>query len=231
MNRGTLSKEAFMTMTKKCVMYAGLAFVLVIAATSSFAQVQKLPISDFLNAQSLSNYECWSDPVSGNILCFDTFGFRAQVWGLDLGTSVSGDVTIRDLHNGTEAVSVNLHTRNAICWGYDVNEDFAFGSNAGGIYNGDPASLGDGLMKIDFRQPVGSPIATLEQIGTPQFPLDSLLASIMCSHGLLRPSGMPGFAQTTQTGLFSTRVPGGCPPEKDADCFPAEKVQFKPTGR
>jgi hypothetical protein len=28
----------------------------------------------------------------------------------------------------------------------------------------------------------------------------------------------------------STGVPSGCPPEKDADCFPAEKVQFKPTG-
>jgi hypothetical protein len=75
------------------------------------------------------------------------------------------------------------------------------------------------------------PIATLEQIGLPPTILDSIMASIMCSHGELRPSGAPGFAQTTQTGLFSTGVPGGCPPEKDADCFPAEKVQFKPTGR
>jgi amidase len=40
----------------------------------------------------------------------------------------------------------------------------------------------------------------------------------------------PGFAQTTQTGLLSTGAPAGCPPEKDGDCFPAEKIQFKPNG-
>jgi hypothetical protein len=62
---------------------------------------------------------------------------------------------------------------------------------------------------------------------------EKILTSVMCQNGELRagsgfPEGTLGFAQTTQTGLLSTGVPSGCPPEKDADCFPAEKVQFKP---
>ncbi len=36
--------------------------------------------------------------------------------------------------------------------------------------------------------------------------------------------------KAAMSGLYHTGVPGGCPPEKDADCFPAEKVQFKATG-
>jgi hypothetical protein len=221
-----------MTMTKKCVMYAGLALALVIPARSSFAQVQQLPISSFVNAQDLCLNFSWSDPVNGNILFFDALGLRNTCVGLNLGTSVSGGVTIRALPDGTqEEVSVTIHTKDALCVGFDVNGDPAFGRTAAEIAGGAPASLGDGLTTLRFIQPVGAPLPPLEQIGEPPNILELQSTSIMCSHGELRPSGETGFAQTTQTGLGFTGVPGGCPPEKDADCFPAEKVQFKPTGQ
>ncbi len=44
------------------------------------------------------------------------------------------------------------------------------------------------------------------------------------------PDGTPGSAHTTQTGVLSTGVPAGCPPEKDGDCFPAEHIQFNVNG-
>ena len=65
--------------------------------------------------------------------------------------------------------------------------------------------------------------------------LEEVKTSVMCQNGELRagsgfPEGTRGFAQTTQVGILSTGVPTGCPPEKDGDCFPAEKVEFKPNG-
>ena len=146
-------------------------------------------------------------------------------------------MAIRDLGNGTERVTVNWQTRNAICAGLNANNDPAFGFFALEIAAGAPASLGDGHTLIEFTQPTGSPMPTQFEIlnGVGGRVWEKTLTSIMCQNGELRagsgfPEGSRGFAQTTQTALLSTGVPSGCPPEKDADCFPAEKVQFKPNG-
>ena len=46
--------------------------------------------------------------------------------------------------------------------------------------------------------------------------------------------GQTGMAHTTQTGLFDTGADAdgsGCPAEKDANCFPSERVTFKAVGK
>ena len=146
-------------------------------------------------------------------------------------------MAIRDLGNGTERVTVNWQTRNAVCSGFNADGEPAFGRLPVEIAAGAPASLGDGHTIVEFTQPSGSPMPTQFELlnGIGGRIAESFLTSVMCPNGELRagsgfPEGTRGFAQTTQAALLSTGVPTGCPPEKDGDCFPAEKVQFKPNG-
>jgi len=211
---------------------------LLLFSTSALAQTQHLPISSFLDAQTAGQVTFWSDPVSGGLLAFDTFGKRNAALGLNLFTAIGGDVAIRDLGNGTEQVSVDIHTRDGVCWGF-VNANPAFGQTPAAIAAGAVASLGDQNFHADFIQPSGTPLQTWNFIafgGGPPITLLSVKTSITCQNGQLRapgsgfPDGTPGSAHTTQTGNLSTGVPAGCPPEKDGDCFPAEKVTFKANG-
>jgi hypothetical protein len=221
--------------TIESVIGVGLALGLLIS-TQSLGQTQQLPISSFLNAQIPAQQQFWSDPVTGGLLGFDAFGKRNEALGLNLPTSVSGGVTIRDLGNGTERVTVDIHTHDAVCFGF-VNAIPAFGRSPAEIAGGAAPSLGDAHIQIGFTQPVGNPLQTWNVIafGGPPIVLETVKTSIICQHGELRagsgfPDGTTGFAQTTQVGLLSTGVPAGCPPEKDADCFPTESIQFKPNG-
>lgn len=219
------------SMTKKRVLFAALALVTVaIAAESSFAQTRKVPMKEYLAAQTSFNYTCGWDEKTGDILCLDYMAKRAQWFNLNLGTSVSGNVTIRDLKNGMELVSVEIITTDAVCWGFYPDAlTPAFGAKPLEVAQGALPSLGSGHVAYDYIQPVGpiADFATASDITVLSFKLN-----FMCPHGELRPSGVPGFAQAINTGLLDTGVPGGCPPEKpEANCFPAEKVQFTPTGR
>ena len=224
-----------MKSSKTCVLVAAVVASILSATRPAVAQVRRLPLSDFLGVQSTQI--CWSDPVTGNALCFDLYGARAAANGLDLGTTFNGDVQINDLGNGRERVIVNWQTRNAVCAGFNANFDPTFGFFAVEIAGGAPASLGDGHTIFQWTQPTGSGIPTQAQIfddPTGARVPEKVLTSVIC-HGQLRagsgyPEGTPGLGQTTQTGLLRTGVPSGCPPEKDADCFPAEKVQFKANG-
>jgi len=228
------------------IAFAGLLFLVgvitFITPTTSHGQgpVQQLPVSSFLAAQPATQIQIWFDPVTLNDLRFDAFGTRNAVLGLNLGTSIDGRVTVRDLGGGTERVTVVLNTRDALCWGFVDLTPFvpAFGRNPAAVQGGAQASVGNGMTRIVFTQPTVSPLPTWNQVitGTPPYVLESVTSAIMCQDGELRsgsgfPDGTPGFAQTTQTGLYNTGAPGGCPLEHDADCYPAEKVQFKPTGQ
>ena len=221
--------------TIRCIVGVGLTLGLLFPARL-LAQSQQLPIGSFLDVQPLTQQTFWIDPASGGLIGFDAFGKRNEALGLDLPTSISGGVTINDLGNGTERVMVDLHTHDAVCFGF-VNVVPAFGRSPAEIAGGASPSLGDAHIEIGFTQPAGAPLPTFGAIigGTSGIVLETVRGSIMCQGGELRsgsgyPDGTPGFAQTTQIGVLSTGVPAGCPPEKDADCFPAEAVQFKATG-
>ena len=225
------------------VMFTGLLFLTgsaLVAPTNSQSQgrAQKLPISAFLAAQAPNETTFWADPASSNVLVFDAFGKRNSALALNLGTTVAGQVTIRDLGGGIERVTVLVNTRNALCWGFAGFPSPlvpAFGRNPAAVAGGAQASLGEGLNRLQFTQPKNSPLPSYNQLvsGTAPYVLESLSTAIICPDGELRsgsgfPEGTTGFAQTTQVGLLTTTaVPSGCP---QADCFPAEKIQFKATG-
>lgn len=226
---------------KRTILIAAAFLLFATGAVSLHAQSQNLPISDFVAVQPAGAYTSWLDPISGNWLYFDAFGRRAEYFGLNLGTTISGTVMVNDLGDGTERVTIVQHTRNAVCWGSVWNGSanvLGFGRTPAMIFNGANASLGNGMMRLQFTKPVGSQLPRYGWLGNPYFPayvLEFMSATIMCQNGELRaasgyPDGTPGFAQTIQTGLYNTGAPTGCPNEGDADCFPAEKVQFKPAG-
>jgi hypothetical protein len=226
-----------MNRATKWMFFAGAALAFCIPAGSAQAQVQHLPLSSFVDAQEIFEAGVWLDPASGNLLVIDIFGKRSELFDLNLPPSNAGSVDIRNLGNGTEQVTVNMHTSEAACWGFDVDFNLAFGNNPARIARGEPASFGDAHTLIVFTQPAGASFPTLADIGAPGSgtAFVSVGTSVTC-RGELRaatgfPDGTPGFAHTTQRALLQTGVPGGCPPEKDGDCFPAEKVEFKPNGR
>src|SRR5687768_16540148 len=90
------------------------------------AQTSQLPISAFLNAASATATEGWLDPVSNNSLFIDMYGKRAAALSLSLGTTIKGKVTVQALPDGMRQVTVNIHTKNAVCWGRS-NGLLAFG--------------------------------------------------------------------------------------------------------
>ncbi len=224
-----------MTRLFRVYLKLGLMLALIGPSMDVFAQTVRLPISSFLDAQTFDDFMPATDPITGSFLGFDVFGRRAALFSLDVGTSFSGSVVIRDLHDGTEQVTVNLHTSNGICWGFTPAGP-AFGHEPGEVLLGARASLGDAHTVLVFTQPSGNPLPSFFTIfaGAPIVAL-TLDTGIMCQNGELRagsgyPEGTSGFAQTRQTGIAHVGVPSGCPPERDGDCFPAEKIQFKANG-
>jgi hypothetical protein len=204
--------------------------VIFMTAVSGFvtAQTQQLPLSSYFSLLPSTFRQFWLDPISGNAIFFDSAGKLNTRFNLNLGTTVTGQVTLRYIGSDMQQFTVTTHTKNALCWGLNGDGQIAFGYNpieVSGLVG--PAALGDGLTRATYApQPVG-PLNR-------NWPVESIITTINCD-GQLRagsgyPAGADGFAQTTQTALFNTGVPSGCPLEGDADCFPAEKVQFVPTG-
>jgi hypothetical protein len=204
-----------------------LVLIVIALAESASAQTQQFPITAWTDLLAPTASSIWMDPASGNQVRFDTFGKLNGTLSLGLGTTVSGSVTLMEIGDGMQQVVIHVNTTNGICWGLNANNEPAFGYRPAEILSGlGPAAVGRTTWRItQFPQPVG-PIRF--------WPIQSIIGNLTCD-GVLRagsgyPEGTPGFAQTTQTGLGMTGVPGGCPREHDADCFPAEKVQFKATG-
>lgn len=202
------------------------AVLIMAAAGRASAQTEQLPISAFLDLLSNGSVQIWQDPVSGNLVFIDGYGKRNAALNLNLGTTINGKVTVMDLGDGTQRVTVHFQTRDALCWGFNSNSQPAFGYNPIAVLNNvGPAALGTSITRIVFEPQPAGPINI-------SWPIETWMGTVTC-HGLLRAGsgyteGTEGLARTTQIGLFGTGVPDGCPPEQDANCFPAEKVQFKP---
>jgi hypothetical protein len=222
-----------------CWWCLGLALLLAVPSVS-WAQAQQRPISEFIDAQTLvpTTYTPWFEPASGNWLFFDAFGKYNDRFDLALGTTFDGRVTVRPIAGGGAHVSVVLHTKNGLCWGYKdpvSPANIVFGNRPLAVQAGAPAALGDGLTKVEFTMPsMDSPLPDFfEDLGSDMYPLVSMMAEVTCK-GELRaasgyPDGTPGTAHTTQVGFFTRGVPGDC--VALGGCFPAEKVDFKPTGK
>ena len=195
--------------------------------SASSAQVRDLGLDALLGAIPANSSQSWFDPATGNILRMDAYGKLNNSFSLGLPTTVDGKVTARDLGDGTERVTVLVHTRNALCWGFNSSFAPAFGYRPADVMNGvGPAAIGNITYRLVY---LPQPIGQFDPLGDVEiwFGTASCAGELRAGSGYLE--GTSGFAQTTQTGLLATGVPSGCPPEKDADCFPAEKIQFKAT--
>ena len=115
--------------------------------------------------------------------------------------------------------------------------DWAFGYYYRDVATGaGSASLGDGFLSVDFTMPSPEyPLPRFGWIGStshPEYVLESGMTVINCC-GLLRagsghPEGRPGRAHTTQKGLYVSGPADHCPA---GDCWPVEKIDFKPVAK
>jgi hypothetical protein len=167
---------------------------------------------------------------------FDPLGSIVAYYGGDLGTMVTGAVTVRALQDGRALVTVLMHSKNALCWGYDLAFSGmpSFGAGPRQVVQlGYAPSFGAGTERWEFTMASpDTPLPPLWMVGSPEFPLESVLAEFSCKGTFSAvseyPEGTPGMAHVMQRGLFATGVPTGCPA---GDCWPAELAFFKPTGK
>jgi hypothetical protein len=142
-------------------------------ALPAHAQTTKLPISDFVDAQGATSF-CvppvadffgLSTPVRAASV--DYAGLADDYLGGQLGTTTSGNITVRPLRGDDEGkveVHVDLRTQNALTWviPYDQNEDscnqFAnntllFGHRAPEVAGGAEPGLANSRFQIWFKLP------------------------------------------------------------------------------
>jgi hypothetical protein len=85
---------------------------------------------------------------------------------IDLGTTVSGTVTERPLADGRAMVHVNIRTKNALTWVYDISQSFPgeliLGSSALDVLDGQPPALGETHLDVIFTNTApGAPLPNL----------------------------------------------------------------------
>ncbi len=216
---------------KKAWASAGLTLLAVSAYASN------LTIDSFISVQGPNQATAWSDPATGNFMVFDAFGKRDDTNGLNLGTTITGRVTNTTIGDGTDRVTVIVHTKNGLCYGFTPAGQ-AFGHTVGQVLGGAPPALGQAITSATFLRITGSPLPSWNTLlfnPGATYILEKLATTIQCEGELLVASGFPdgtaGKAHTRQTGLFQTGVPSGCPIEQDQDCFPSEKIRFWAAGQ
>lgn len=240
---------------------------------------RKRPLSDFLDAQGshsifippVPDYLGWLAPKpgvkpidglsppdpeqydGGNAGSCDYAGLANQ-WliennGPDLGTSVDGSFTERELADGRVLFKVELHTKNALTFGYRTvsTEDFPFGNSAEDplifgaraedvLLNDATPGIGECHALFAWKQPANLPI--LDIVDVVFFPpLEVSLVTLSFRANATGPltadfdpkhpelAGEPGRLTISQTGILHTAFMGAT-----ADGFPAEYVRVRKIG-
>lgn len=213
---------------------------LLTVVTAASAQTRKIALEEYLALHDYAEYgyyEWWNNPATPDVwVLYDPLGSRVAFFGGDVGTTVTGNVTVRSLPDGRALVTVLMHSKNAICWVYDwaLSSSISFGASPRQVaLLGYTPSLGQGMERIEFTMPSPeTPLPPLWELWSDEFPVTSVVAEISCKGTLNAasgyPAGTPGMAHVAQRALFATGVPTGCPA---GDCWPAEQAFYKPTGK
>jgi hypothetical protein len=160
---------------------SGIAVVTVVMFSSTIikpalAQGNQRPLSDFLNAQGTTT--CFTPPAPAQLgwgtgpgktngqanltpprfALIDYAGLEAKYLldhGMNIGTTISGTVTERNLADGHALVRVDLHTKNALGWAIqdpsDLNADpLVFGARVLDVLAGKIPALGNSHVIFEF---------------------------------------------------------------------------------
>jgi hypothetical protein len=213
---------------------------LLTVASLSSAQTRQIPLDQYLAMHDYAEngyFVGYYSPATPDVwVYFDLVGSRVAFLGGDVGTTVTGNVTVRSLPDGRALVTVLIHSTNALCWAFDfaLSPTPTFGASPRQVVVlGYTPSFGQGMERIEFTMPSPeTPLPPLWELWTPEFPVTSLVTEFSCN-GMLTavsgyPAGTPAMAHVTQRGLFPAGEPARCPA---GDCWPAELAFYKPIGQ
>ena len=130
---------------------------LTVLAVSTYAS--NLTIDAFISVQGPNQTTAWNDPASGNVMVYDAFGKLDDTNGLNLGTAITGRITSTTVGDGTDRVTVIVHTKNGLCYGFAPGGQ-AFGHTVAQVLGGAPAALGNAITSATFLRTTGSPLPT-----------------------------------------------------------------------
>jgi hypothetical protein len=213
------------------------------------------PLSDFLDAQGSTNffvpplpdYIGWTNNNPQTLFAsVDYAGVAAKYLlghgGPDLGTTVGGTVTERELPDGRADVQVTLHLKNALTWVIampvtDVATDPLLYGTRGTDLLANPAlkpTVSNCEFKVGFTNTaLGAPLPDLMVfiLGTND-PAQQLTAVLInaSGEGTMHaaagvPEGTRGRFNLINNGVFHASFKGGT-----ADGFPAEVINLRPAG-
>jgi hypothetical protein len=181
--------------------------------------VSHRPIGDLLATQGTynGNFLSWINNEYVVEISVDYAGLDNQAiiagGGDDLGTTITGTITERDLGDGTTLVQIRLHTKNALTRSIDWSiGDYIFGSTVAEVLDGAHASLGDCKFDMTYITTAapGSPMPDLLQMAYYGIPGYSIVSVnfVASSKGELNEAfgveqGTPGMARTTQSANFN----------------------------
>lgn len=198
-----------------------------------FDVASSTPIKNFVGWSTGDDQQIWADhPRAASV---DYLGVANQ-WlkersqgRVDLGTTVEGTVTERELADGTALVSVNLHTKNALVWIVEpdwtnermwVEQPLLFGHRPWDVLAGQQPALGDSFFQVDvIIEKPGAPIPDLVT-----WPPLRTLSFRATADGPL-PDGRAAKAIIAQTTTYQAK---GKSPKFDG--YPAESIWIKPVG-
>ena len=219
---------------------AAIALLLLVSASAASAQTVQRPLYDFVEPNLSGNYWLWNEPGEPAYVYLDYFGrFNAEN-NLNLGTTIDGMITERELRDGRALVRVVFHVSQAFVVAYDstrpgpVEDRLLFGHMPGQIQAGEEPGLGEIMLKVEFiNTEPGVPLPSLVELFDPpaRVELQKILV-VATAEGPLSelmgvPDGTPGMLQTTQRGLIDVH---GIIKDGDDDVDPAEHVNIWAVG-
>ncbi len=246
---------ALATLTSAVLLMLSFAAVHAAGIKAESGSASTRPISDFLQAQGstsffvppLPDFIGWTN--NNPMTMFASVDYAGVVanylvthGGPDIGTTVDGTISERELPDGRADVSVRLHLQNALTWvialpATDVATDPLLYGTRGTDLLANPAltpTVSNCEMKVEFTNTaVGAPLPDLIAfiLGTAD-PAQQLTAVLINASGAGSlhaaagvPEGTPGRFNLINNGVFHVPFKGGT-----ADGFPAEVINLRAAG-
>ena len=192
--------------------------------------------------QADRSYINFSSPAQSRSAIVDFLGVSSSylktVCGVDLGTTVTGSLSVRPAGEGRVLVSVNVHAKNALSYvvdGFADAGDPLYGARQADVCDGADASLADAEFKIDYYADASGAIADNQWFGNPppalecetaDDPFDFRSISLRAHGKGWMADGSPASLVVSQTGIFQPHSHS-----KNYDGFPVEFIDLHPLGK